>query len=66
MKSKQKPKPFFSASPAVDGKTLKSKKKSRSEKNPPSKKTSLDPLYETTDQYRQVIKPLKVEDFLSS
>ena len=28
-------------------------------------RTSLDPLYETTDRYRQVIKPIPIEEFLS-
>ena len=35
------------------------------EKNPHLSKTSLDPLYDTTDKYRRVIKPMKVEDFFS-
>ena len=35
------------------------------EKNPHLSKTSLYPLYDTTDKYRRVIKPMKVEDFFS-
>jgi hypothetical protein len=54
----------FPAFRPVEGQTKKAVGK-KSDKDPHLSKTSLDPLYDTTDKYRRVIKPMKVEDFFS-
>lgn len=61
---KTKGNPSFSVFPAVEGKREEAPSVEKSETKAPSQKTSLDPLYDTTDKYRQVVKPMKVEDFL--
>jgi len=61
---KRKIKSPFSVDPGLeDSKTKSSKKKAPKDKKD-LRKTSYDPLYDTTDQYRKVCKPMDVEDFL--
>lgn len=48
----------------VEGQKVKERREESPAQGKSSSKTSLEPLYHTTDQYRQVIKPMKVEDFL--
>ena len=62
---KVREKSSFSAFAAGEEKHSKKSPNKRMKKNSQLSKTSVDPLYKTTDQYRQVIKPMKVEDFLS-
>jgi len=62
---KKKPKSFFAAGhEKVTGEG--SARNRPNKKKAPSRKTSINPLYETTDQYRKVCKPMNVEDFLSA
>ena len=37
----------------------------KEERDEAPKKVSLDPLYDSTDKYRRILKPLKEEDLLS-
>jgi hypothetical protein len=55
----------FSEYQEVEGGRQKNPTKKPIENRPSKKKTSFEPLYRTTDKYRRVIKPMKVEDFLT-
>ena len=62
----RKSKSIFSASPGIED-PLKNDENEKTAKDKPNpKKTSYDPLYDTTDRYRKVCKPMDVEDFLSA
>jgi len=63
---KKKKRSFFSAHQAVGFSEQADEKKKMPKLTTPLTRTSLDPLYSTTDKYRRVIKPMKVEDFLKN
>jgi len=58
----------FAKVPGPENEREKASKKEPSKKSRkrqvPRPKTSCDPLYDTTDKYKRVIKPMKIEDFL--
>ena len=64
---KKNPKTSFFAADPEEEKAAKdpAEKRHLKKREAPSRKTSFNPLYETTDRYRKVCKPLNVEDFLS-
>jgi hypothetical protein len=64
---KKNPKTSFFAADPEEEKAAKdpAQKRRLKKREAPSRKTSFNPLYETTDRYRKVSKPLNVEDFLS-
>lgn len=56
----------FAATPGLDDQKKKNEKRLSTKSQRDLKKTSADPLYDTTDRYRKVCKPMDVDDFLSS
>ncbi|MBU0755456.1 MAG: hypothetical protein KJ645_09985 [Planctomycetes bacterium] len=63
---KKKTKPVFAADLKKEETETDSTEKKAPFKRKDARKTSINPLYETTDRYRKVCKPLSVEDFLSA
>ena len=55
----------FAATPGLVDPKKKKEKRLSAEGKRDLKKTSADPLYDTTDRYRKVCKPMDVDDFLS-
>lgn len=63
---KKKRNSFFAGDPEPERNDQDPRKRKLFSDPSPLRRTSMDPLYETTDRYRKVTKPMKVEDFLSS
>jgi hypothetical protein len=59
---------FFSSkkSPHKGPKFFMPDKDSKKKKTADPQKVSLDPLYDSTDKYRRVVKPFEVEELFSS
>ena len=62
---KRKTRSPFATSPGLKDSKVKKEKKNPTKDKPDLTKTSFDPLYDTTDRYRKVCKPMDVEDFLT-
>ena len=56
----------FATSPGLEDPKKKKEKMLSTKDKRDLKKTSAAPLYDTTDRYRKVCKPMDVDDFLSA